>query len=645
MQKMTLSLQELFDARIFQVPDYQRGYAWEWPQVQEFLEDLSLLGLSRRHYTGTIVLRQVPDSAKEDSGGRRYHKAHIVDGQQRLTTIVLLLNEVAAALIKYEDSRSLAEGTRSSYVEAVGLDKQPLYKLTLNADVDQFFKASILPDGTGIEGPPVKSAERLLDAKRQIAAWLDEAEGHRADREQWLRNLRSKVTSQLQFSLYDVERESEVGVIFEVMNDRGRPLSDLEKVKNYLLYTASSLDLEDKQHADDLAESVNHAWAELLTRMMRAGLGTPEDENQLLRAHWIMHYDPRSRNWKGSKSIKKRFDRRHYRGRHSNLLGELNTYVERLREACISYCDIRRPRRELAFEALAFDEKERSAIVLWSSKLVRMGVIRPFLPLLMAARKQWSSEPEKYLEMLRVCEALAFRTYKVGRWNANFRESAMFHLAHTVAQGGADFMEIIRSMKSEYGGRGIREYFDNFFDASKPRPVDGWASLSYFLYEYEESLADSRQIAPKITWADLKREISGSIEHVLPQYMGNQAEWLERFTDVHEEYVNDIGNLVLSKPEWNSVYGNKIFSQKKGSFGAKHDDGSDVRCYANSPWLQEQELALYDDWTVESIKERRAKLLDWARKRWGVDYGDISDGVAEAEYEDAEEESEEDDEE
>ena len=645
MEKMTLSLQELFNDRIFRVPDYQRGYAWERPQIQEFLDDLSLLDLSRRHYTGTIVLRQISDSSKEDSGGRRYQEAHIVDGQQRLTTIVLLLNEVAAALANCEGSRTLAEGTRNSYVEAVGLDKQPLYKLTLNEDVDQFFKTSVLPAGTGIEGAPVKSAQRLLDAKKQIAAYLNEAERHHADREQWLRDLRSKVTSQLQFSLYEVEKESEVGVIFEVMNDRGKPLSDLEKVKNYLLYTAFSLHLEDRRHADELAELVNHAWADLLTRMMKAGLGSPADEDQLLRAHWFCTYDPRSRHWKGSRSIKQRFDLREYGGRHSNLLGELKTYVEGLREACISYCDVRRPGRELAFESLAFDEKKRSDIVLWSLKLARIGVIRTFLPLLMATRKQWTSEPEKYLEMLRLCEVLAFRTYSIGGFRANFRESHMFHLAHKVAQGGADFTEVIRSVKSAYRWRGFRKDFENFVDVSKPRPVDRWsASLGYFLYEYERHLADSRQIEPKISWAELRREIAGSIEHVLPQFIENRPEWLKKFADVHEEYVNDIGNLVLSKPEWNSTYGNKPFSQKKGSFGAKSEDGSDLRCYANGPWLQEQELAHYDDWTVESIKERRTKLLDWARERWNIDYGDVSDSVTEAEYEDAEEDSEQDEE-
>lgn len=561
-----------------------------------------------------------------------------MDGQQRLTTIVLLLNEVASALA----NRTLAEGIRKDYVEAVGLDKQPLYKLTLNEDVDQFFKTNVLPDVRRIDSPPVKSAERLQDAKGRIADYLKEAEGH-ADRERWLQNLWRKVTSQLQFSLYEVRNVSEVGVIFEVMNDRGKPLSDLEKVKNYLLYTAFSLDLEDRRHAKELEELVKNAWADLLTRMMKAGLGSPADEDQLLRAHWLMDYDPRSRHWKGSRSIKQRFNLREYKDCHSDLLGELNTYVNGLREACISYCDVRKPRRELAFETFTFDRKKRSDIITWSSKLVRMRVIRTFLPLLMATRKQWASEPEKYLEMLHVCEVLAFRTYSVAGFRANYCESDMFRLAHKVAKGRAGFTEVIRSVKSAYGWRGIREAFDNFVDASKHRLVDGWV-LWYFLYEYEEHLAASRQIAPKVTWADFMGEITGSIEHVLPQSIKNQPEWLERFPDTHEEYVNDIGNLALIKPEWNSTYGNRPFSQKKGSFGEKSEDGSVLHCYANSPWLQEQELAQYDDWTVESIKERRTKLLHWARERWGVDYGDVSDSVTEAEYKDAEEESEEDEE-
>lgn len=53
--------------------------------------------------------------------------------------------------------------------------------------------------------------------------------------------------------LYNVADTSEVGIIFELMNDRGKPLSDLEKVKNYLFYVSSKLSI----HNHDLSERIN----------------------------------------------------------------------------------------------------------------------------------------------------------------------------------------------------------------------------------------------------------------------------------------------------------------------------------------------------------------------------------------------------
>ena len=55
-----VSLDELFHKRVFRVPDYQRGYSWEEQQVQEFLEDLELIGSRRYHYTGTVVQKWTP---------------------------------------------------------------------------------------------------------------------------------------------------------------------------------------------------------------------------------------------------------------------------------------------------------------------------------------------------------------------------------------------------------------------------------------------------------------------------------------------------------------------------------------------------------------------------------------------------------
>ena len=62
-----------------------------------FLDDLDLLGSTHhRHYTGTIVLHQPSDpTTRASAEGRSYVEADVVDGQQRLTTIVLLLNEIS----------------------------------------------------------------------------------------------------------------------------------------------------------------------------------------------------------------------------------------------------------------------------------------------------------------------------------------------------------------------------------------------------------------------------------------------------------------------------------------------------------------------------------------------------------------------
>ena len=369
----TLTLQQLFNNRIFRVPDFQRGYAWEKHHVSEFLNDLELLSMARHHYTGTIVLHNRPDSTeKSDNEGTSYVETDIVDGQQRLTTIVLLLNEISNALSAYENSRTLAQGIRKNYVKGTSLDGLSLYKMSLNQDTNDFFKAGVLSETPGVAEPPIVSAQRLLDSKKQISDHLREKSGNSADPQQWLRDLQSKVTTRLHFNLYEVEYSAEVGIIFEVMNDRGKPLTNLEKVKNYLMYISSTLDVQTDAR-NEFTDSVNDVWADILKRLMAAGLSSPSDEDQLLRSHWLMRYDPQSRNWEGSKSVKNRFDLRRYQGKSAQILSDLHEYIKGLRDACICYCDARVPSRDGAFQSFASKVVVRDEVKLWNSKLVRIG--------------------------------------------------------------------------------------------------------------------------------------------------------------------------------------------------------------------------------------------------------------------------------
>ncbi len=610
----TQSLQDLFHNRIFKVPDYQRGYAWDEQQVGEFLDDLELLDSDRFHYTGTVVLFERPDARHlMDNEGNSYVETEIVDGQQRLTTIVLLLSELSRALRKCASSRVLADGVAKRYVVSADIDGQPLHKLSLSDDTDYFFKNSVLSNGS-VEGRPVMAAQRLEDARQQIADHLHRADGDDQTREAWLRELHAKVTTRLHFNLYEVDWEGEVGVIFEVMNDRGKQLTDLEKVKNYLLHAASSLRVTTDSR-DNLASLVNNTWGQVLRQLMDAGLGTPANENQLLRAHWLMTYDPRPRHWDGSKSIRRRFDLRNRDG-HPQLLGELRSYVQGLRESCVSFCDALRPGRDNAFASFPSGSRATDGVIRWNGKLLRIGLAAVFLPLLMAVRVRWPAEPQKYLEVLRLCEVLAFRTYRMAGYYASYRQPAMFSLAFDVTHERINFNEVLKEIKQLYGNYQLRQTFEVFTNAESLHSLYEWGGLRYFLYEYEEHLASGRRGLPKVDWAEMTQ--GDTVEHVLPQSIDGQPYWESRFDqDTHRRYRHDIGNLTLTK--YNPSLGNKAFPDKRGQ------EHAEMQCYANSLLLVESELTRWEDWTTGAIDERRATLLEWARQRWHVDFEDTSD--------------------
>lgn len=89
-------LDSLFKEKIFRIPDYQRGYAWQSEQLKDFWEDLVNLSNGRSHYTGVLTLKQIPTLDENEKEywlveDHSYKVYHIVDGQQRLTTFIIFL--------------------------------------------------------------------------------------------------------------------------------------------------------------------------------------------------------------------------------------------------------------------------------------------------------------------------------------------------------------------------------------------------------------------------------------------------------------------------------------------------------------------------------------------------------------------------
>ena len=110
------SLEDVYNKKLFRIPDYQRGYAWGERQLIDFWDDLISLDGNRLHYTGVLSIKAVPeekwqnwDEEKWLIEKRRYVPYSIVDGQQRLTTTSIFLQCLVEAILKLPQNVGLKD--------------------------------------------------------------------------------------------------------------------------------------------------------------------------------------------------------------------------------------------------------------------------------------------------------------------------------------------------------------------------------------------------------------------------------------------------------------------------------------------------------------------------------------------------------
>jgi hypothetical protein len=612
------SVYDLFDRTLLQVPDYQRGYAWELPHLEEFWEDLSVLPAHAKHYTGTVVLHPRGEHDVRDDAGVRHRVVDVVDGQQRLTSVVLLLNELRRRLAQV-GAELEAQKVGEQYVW-IRKEGRPQAVLTLGRDIDPFWQRCVLADQPPFQGARLRSEARLLAARRFFEARLDEIS--RSDgASSRLRELYDTVTDRLRFTLYEVDDQAQVGVIFETLNDRGKPLTELEKAKNYLLFLASGLEPGRRR---SLSEEVNTTWAHVYERLMEADITDPREEDRFLRAHWLMAIDPVRRNWDGTASLKSRFPRQRYWADPDALMEEVGGYVRELADAARAFCDTRRPTADGAFPEFT---SHRDEVRDWSERLRRVGALASFTPLLLAVRLRHRGDAELYREVVELCEKFAFRVYRLRGVRANSGQGRLFSLAYDVYTGTETADSMLHRLRDAIAAWSPRPMFEREFEAlGDERNWYAWAGLRYFLYEYERALTGRRPV--KVAWGEVEqRPREETIEHILPQ-SPREGEWLAFDDEARKVYTHDLGNLVLTFD--NSSYSNKAFLEKRD--GKAGGDGPDNgACFARSPLLQEQRIAGHLDWTPKAVLTRRSELIAWAHERWAVEGDAPLDPEAESE--------------
>lgn len=164
------NLSTIFIKKIFYIPDYQRGYAWINDQREDLIEDIEDIlrirnqGIDYMHYTGTIVAKKLPE--KLNCNGESFDKYEIVDGQQRLTTLNIFLNEISNNYLNLGE-KDTAKNLHKNYIE---IDKDIHNRLNLNNSLSNFYKTNVLKDSG--QHFTQNAEKNLLDAKEFFRKYL-----------------------------------------------------------------------------------------------------------------------------------------------------------------------------------------------------------------------------------------------------------------------------------------------------------------------------------------------------------------------------------------------------------------------------------------------------------------------------------------
>ena len=269
------TLSEIIEGRYFRVPDYQRGYAWGERQVAEFWEDLcAIVAAGARHYTGAITVEAF-GGASEIAPRKGFA---IVDGQQRLTTIAILFSA-----LKLESNPLL--------VKAEGGDNY-VFSYGANNDDQQFLRRIL--SGDEPDAPENSHQRNLGNALGFFQSMVE-----RLDADQ-RRKIADAVMSQLTFDFRILGSEYSAGMVFETMNNRGKPLTLLEKLKNRLMYLVNALTAsggEEAEVLDDekaaLCDDINEAWGKIYRLLASNPQVEPLDEDECVAAHLSVYRAPK----------------------------------------------------------------------------------------------------------------------------------------------------------------------------------------------------------------------------------------------------------------------------------------------------------------------------------------------------------------
>lgn len=616
------SLSEIFEHRLVRIPDYQRGYAWGKPQLEHFWEDLLQLNSDRVHYTGVITLEPVDEKfyARWDEDlwlikGRGYKPFYVVDGQQRLTTSLILIQAILESIdddleLNYQGKAEI----KKHYILEEGKDgvrKSFFFGYEKDNPSSEFLKSSIFGEySASNEDTLTLYTKNLADAKAFFQKKLvNMGDSIKA-------KVFKKLTQKFKFNLYEVDPEIDVFVTFETMNNRGKPLSHLELLKNRLIYL-STLFPEHEGH-QALRTIINNSWKSIYEHLGKNPKRILSDD-EYLRSHWAMYFTY-TRN-KGNDYIEyllnKKFTAKNVthpdKEEERLTVAEISEYVKSLQLSITPWFYMHNPYLGMH----EYDNEQNQQLL---EKLNRLS-FRYFRPLILASYRVDLSVQDSN-RLLSSIERLIFSLFELSQRRSNTGDSKFIGIARQLHNGEITIDDVIQEIESYtndyYSSDRFKSLITEKYKVGSQEGFYAWNGLRYLLFEYETELRNKgKQSLEKLDWDKLNsyKKDHVTVEHIYPQTASEP--WQKDFIiydDQQKHFLtHSLGNLLPLSRSKNS-------SLQNFSFAVKKDNGEGVGYYNGS--ISENEVSKMRSWTACEILERGLELLNFIERRWNLSLGD-----------------------
>ncbi len=568
-----LTLDGLFQRKIFEIPDYQRTYSWEKKHREELFADIEKIASvrdsdnDRHHFMSTIVcLHKV--GKHRSIGTTKFESLEIVDGQQRITTLIILLRAIGQKLNKIN---KIEKKEWESINELLVKDDKQLLLLQSNHDNKQVFR-DYLQTGTKPEQKSIATVtdQNLSNAFKECELFVKEWSSNIRVKNKNNRNLLgllSIVKNRLGFVFYTVEEPGAVYNIFEVLNSRGRRVDSLDKAKSKLMgfvYENFPKDAVSK-HLKELHEKWQHIYRII-------GKSDVSGEEIVKFSATLYNPDPGKKPMSSEDSLKYFLEVCHKnKNEVFDIVNHLCSVTEKLKEI--------------------YESRQLKAVT---------DILHARLSAVAIKLSKYTTEEKQLL--LEQWERTSFRIFGIYRMDSRTAVGAYITFSKNVLSRKFKVKEMMKELKSVGKDFSIKKIEDKLW---RTDCYNNWEEeLRYFFYKYEDHLCKENKAQKNIVWDQIWRESPlRSIEHIFPQTP--KAAWKGKLGKGinYENHIHRLGNLVLLTPGMNSSIQNQGFSEKR-------------KKYSDQNMSIVREITRKNDWTLSTIEAREKKLIAWAKETW-----------------------------